>query len=180
MRGTSHLATGLAFGATVAALTLPLPLVVPCAVVTGIGALAPDLDTRRSIASKALPPLSWVVRAASLGKHRTLTHWLPLWAGLSYLAIVLTTPWPLAQIVAVMFCAGYILHLLEDALTFDGIPLVLPVGHWHLLPWPLRFRSGGRIEPVIVAGLLLACVVAVTERYVPQAHALYVSLAARL
>ncbi len=179
MRGTSHLATGMALGATVAALTLPLPFVVPCAVVAGIGALSPDLDTPRSIASKALPPLSWAVRAACLGRHRTLTHWLPLWVGLSYMAIVLTAPWTMAQVAVVMFCAGYLLHLLEDALTFDGIPLLLPVGHWHLLPWPLRFRSGGRIEPVIVALLMVACLVIVTEHYIPQAHTFYASLAGR-
>jgi len=179
MRGISHLATGLALGATVSALTLPLPLIVPCAVVCGAGALCPDLDHPRSIASKALPPLSWAVRAACLGKHRTLTHWLPLWMGLSYLAIVVTAPWAMVQVAAVMFCMGYICHLLEDALTFDGIPLVLPVGHWHLLPWPLRFRSGGRIEPVIVALLLLACVMVVTGYYIPQAHTFYASLAGR-
>jgi len=179
MRGTSHLVTGTALGATVAALTLPLPLVVPCAVVAGIGALTPDLDHPRSIASKALPPLSWVVRCVSLGKHRTLTHWLPLWVGLSYIGIVLTASWAIAQVAVVMFCAGYLLHLLEDALTLDGIPLLLPVGHWHLLPWPLRFRSGGRIEPVIVALLLVACVVIVTGHYIPQAHTFYASLAGR-
>jgi len=174
MRGTSHLATGLALGATVAALTLPLPLVVPFALVAGGAATLPDLDTPNSIASKTLPPVSAAVCRIPFNKHRLLTHWLALWVPLSAIAVIATARYALAQDMAVAFCLGYLVHILEDSLTKDGVPLIRPWKRWHLLPWPLHFKSGGFIEKPIVTLVLLACFFVVTWYRIPQSHALYV------
>jgi len=178
MRGTSHLATGLALGATVAALTLPLPLVVPFALTTGAAALLPDLDTPNSLVSKALPPVSVIVRHIPFNKHRMLTHWLLLWIPLSVAAVAATEHYAFAQVFVVAFFFGYLVHLLEDSLTLEGVPLLRPWKRWHLVPW-VHFRSGGFFEKPIVAVMLLACVVAVTNHYIPQAHTFYTSLVAR-
>ena len=184
MNGRSHLVTGAAVGASYGALTGSLILVVPCAFVTAAGALAPDLDHPRSLASRAVPVvspiLSGLARAVSFGAHRTTTHWLPLWAALSLLMAQSTTrvPGGAGHVLIVAFCLGYVGHLLEDAMTVDGIPLLLPVGHWHVLPGPLRFKSavGGIGERAAVTLIIVACIGVVLVARVPEARAAYTHL----
>jgi len=145
--GKSHMLTGAAAGAACGALHPSAPwLALPAAAVSCVASALPDLDHPRSIASRAIPvvsPLaSAAVRVACLGKHRTLTHWLPLWAAIAYLLGAYVAPAGHAHALVMAGCVGYILHLLEDGMTPDGIPLVAPWGHWHVLPWPLRVRGG--------------------------------------
>lgn len=179
MRGTSHLATGLALGATVAALTLPPLLVVPFALVAGGAATLPDLDTPNSLASKALPPVSAIVCHIPFNKHRLLTHWLALWVPLSVAAVVLTALWPLIQDAVVALCVGYLVHILGDALTIEGVPLLNPKKRWHLVPW-FHFRSGGFVEKPVVALVVLACLATMIGYYVPQGRDVYATALAHV
>jgi len=195
MDGTRHRLTGFVVGGTYGALSpWPLLMVVPCAVVGATAALMPDLDTPKSIATTfvnktiILRPARWFAALISGGpnNHRTTTHWLPLWGFVAYLSYVADVPlW--AHILLTAFWIGYFLHIAEDAMTTDGVPLMVlrrvpllglpivwPGGHWHILPWGLRFKSGSPVRERIAVGLIVAaCVVALTDHYIPQAHASY-------
>jgi len=172
MMWRGHVATGFAIGATVAALVLPWPLVVPCAVISGVSATLPDLDTPTSLASKKMPLLSAIVCHIPFNKHRLLTHWLAVWIPLSVVVVALTAQWPLIQDVVAAFCLGYLVHILGDSLTVDGVPLVRPWKRWHLVPW-VHFHSGSVVETPVVGVIVLACLVVVTGYYVPQARDVY-------
>jgi inner membrane protein len=59
--------------------------------------------------------------------------------------------------VGLSFGLGYLSHVaLADALTIAGVPLLWPWRKkFHLLPRPLRIRTGGLVEQLI--GLVLVC-----------------------
>lgn len=218
MNGKHHAIGGLATGAVAASLAAGpswgvslvdtaahATLIVVGAGVGCVGALAPDLDKDNTIASTTIPlvspVLSAIVRFFCFNKHRTLTHWLPLWVAAGYIMVYRIAPpsvgWP--HVVILSFCVGYIGHLLEDAMTRDGIPcwswvrvpcarvpivpffvawqvrlpVPLPWGHWHVIPRFLTFPSdGGKREKVALGLILLGCVAVETGAYVPAARAL--------
>ena len=79
--------------------------------IAGVGSILPD------------------VFESGLVKHRTLTHWPPIYAALILTvvpAIRLVTWW--GWLIAGCLIMGCILHLAEDALSKGGIPLFNPVG----------------------------------------------------
>ncbi|HVA88392.1 MAG TPA: metal-dependent hydrolase [Chloroflexota bacterium] len=99
------------------------------------------------------------------GHHRGWTHTPPVALALTAAALVVGPGLaPSLRGVGAAFAAGYISHLLADALTIRGIPLWLPgqaQPSLHLLPGPLRIRTGGAGErlfnlcwPVILVGLV--------------------------
>lgn len=166
MMGSSHLASGVlvwATGCEVAAglgVTVhPVTVAVGCAA-CGLGALLPDLDHPKSLATRLLGPvtmlLSWILRR--FVHHRGQTHYLaaalvPM--GLTNAVVAPVAPgwWWVGTAVG----AGYLVHLAGDCLTLSGVPLLGPVsdrsfGVW----WPLRFRAGGRVELLIVKPLMVA------------------------
>lgn len=140
------------------------------AIATG-AALAPDIDHERSIARSSLGPithgLSWLVRTLGGGQRR-VTHCL-----LGTIAVtvgLLLTGWP--RWVAAAILAGWVSHLLLDACTEQGIPLLWPdLRRWGL-PRDLAITTGGRrgrggrrprwpLERVLwVPALVAACAVA--------------------
>jgi len=108
--------------------------------------------------------LSHLVRFVA-GGHREGSHWLPVWAGLSVAAYLLTVsyagPWP-----ALGFAAGYLSHLAGDGCTKSGIPLVPRTSaRLHLLPRPLRIRTGSFGETVFTVLYALALVAAFGALY---------------
>lgn len=85
--------------------------------------------------------LSRLVRLAS-GGHREGSHWLPVWAGLSFVAYAVTVPL-LGPWLGAGFCIGYLSHLASDGCTRSGIPLVpRTAARLHLLPRPMRVCTG--------------------------------------
>lgn len=178
MRGHTHALFGLAAVVAVDQLTqfiqphiirdVPVGLVA-CAGAAILGALAPDIDAEDSSIKREL---GLAGSAASLGlrlagvKHRGLTH-SGIIAGL-----VPAAAWLFAgrfgyEDVGLAFGLGYLSHVaVADALTISGVPLLWPLpGRFHLLPRPLRIRTGGAAEVVVFAlaavglGLLLPAVI---------------------
>ena len=86
------------------------------------------------------------------GHHRGWTHAPPVAIGVTVLACAFGPAlFPALPGVGPAFAAGYISHLAADALTIRGIPLWWPGSSQpslHLLPRPLRVRTGGPREGV--------------------------------
>ncbi len=128
-----------------------------------IGALIGLLAAALNVVSRAL---SHLVRLVA-GGHREGSHWLPIWAGLSVAAYLLTAvyagPWPAAG-----FAAGYLSHLAGDGCTKSGIPLVpRTAARLHLLPRPLRIRTGSFGETLFTVfyAVALVAVIAVMRQH---------------
>jgi inner membrane protein len=134
------------------------------ALLAGVGALLPDLDARESrlkrvtvgagIAPFALPSL---VLHRTLG-HRGMLHSL---IGLVLTALLLGVPllhW-LDWQPALALLLGFGSHLLLDACTKAGVPLLWPDRtRRHLLPARLRFTTGSAAEEALLVPLTLAAV----------------------
>lgn len=166
MMGRTHWVIGGAswLGGMVAANTggnLPLnPTVIAGGfVIASIAALLPDIDTKNSLASKMLGPvtgiISWVVRK-TFGGHRKITHSL-IGAGIMGLAVFGTSqalhiqPWVGA---AVMI--GWLSHVIVDMITREGCPLLWP---FSKVKYGLHFvTTGKRAEKLLIHPLAIgAC-----------------------
>lgn len=110
------------------------------------GATFPDIDIRMGI------------------PHRTWTHWLPLYGILMAgggIAWVMAGS-PLARLLEELFMGfvvGAILHIIEDAPTHSGIPILTPNGKHFSFNWTY---SGGMFEKVValaVVGLVFWTIV---------------------
>lgn len=99
------------------------------------------------------------------GHHRGWTHAPPLALALVVAAFAFgPILFPALPGVGPAFAAGYVSHLAADALTIRGIPLWWPGRDrpsLHLLPRPLRVRTGGAGEVVFNVCWLAASPVAV-------------------
>ena len=165
MQGKNHVALALA-APLAGALLVGTPLPASALAWGGLvlGSLAPDIDGEGSIARwgdwlpRSVTPrplvrlLNWAGRTVSsfvraVFGHRAAFHW-PLWGVALGLA-----GWSLGHDWLLWFGVGYILHILGDALTVAGVPLLGPLllRDFSLLP----MRTGGRVEAVIGAGLWL-------------------------
>jgi inner membrane protein len=127
---------------TLETIGLAVPLVI-------LGALLPDLDAPGSMVARSLGPITrgiaWLTR--HVFQRRGLLH-TPLPA----LALWLTGH-PVGQWIAL----GYAWHLVADALTDSGIP-VLPWCGWRLRA-PLTVRTGSVGETVVALAIVGLCVV---------------------
>jgi len=139
--GHTHAVAGAAAAVLAAEAAGLSPVALPLAALVGAAAgLLPDVDERGSTANRRLPVAGPVLGRAL--RHRTATHSLLAWAGLTvaaHLALpALGRPWLLAG------AAGYGSHLLCDLLTPAGIDLLWP------LPGRVRLggfvRTGGALE----------------------------------
>ncbi len=128
-----------------------------------VGALIGLLAAVLNLLSRALSRLvRWVA-----GGHREGSHWLPVWAGLSLVAYLLTTPYA-GPWLAAGFGAGYLSHLAGDGCTKSGLPLVpRTAARLHLLPRPLRIRTGSFGETLfsVAYAVALGGVVVALFRY---------------
>lgn len=144
MTGHTHAVAGAAAGALAAeALRLPVGLLPVAAALGAAAALLPDVDEPGSSVNRRLPLLGPVLGGTL--RHRTVTHSLAMLAATlaAAHALLRTVPWPWLAVGT----AGYGSHLLCDALTPAGVPLLWP------LAWRLRLggwvRTGGTLEQAV-------------------------------
>lgn len=191
MTGRTHdLAAATAVSLVV--LQRPLPPVdaatlAACAVATFVGGLAPDLDKPGSTLWRRVPAgglLAWVVRPAFAGGHRHLSHSF-LGAALFALgarAFLHALPPGCVRVVPVWTCfvAAYLSHLVMDSFTEDGVPWFYPFGGRVGFPpiRPLRLKTGGWFEHLVVIPALWASLVLLWHRHLPDAIALLKALGA--
>ena len=159
MMAVSHAITGLVAWA-VAAHHTDFTLTPLTAGVGVIASLVPDIDHPDSWIGRRLfiiaYPLSLVI------KHRGMTHSLLMVATLAALASIYTEPaslWPAPW--AAAFVVGYCVHLLGDAITPRGIPLLWPWRRSFALPPGIR--TGSLLEIVLVVGFVAGAVFVYAE-----------------
>lgn len=142
-------------------LTLNAAVVFGGSAIAAIAALEPDIDTKNSMASKSLGPItgvvSWVIRTA-FGGHRKITHsilGMLIMAGV-FFGVSKTFGWPAWIPLAAII--GWNSHILSDMLTREGCPLLWPVSKTkfglHLVTTGKRTEKYG-VRPIA----LIACVV---------------------
>jgi membrane-bound metal-dependent hydrolase YbcI (DUF457 family) len=194
MEGRSHLLVGLAAGVVLdsfvhlsgpplmVAKAVTLTLVVRKIIyylMVGFGALLPDIDNARSIIGHKLGPVSKEIQ--HIAGHRTIFHSILglalgslLAIGLQQLVIYLLAQRGLVApalyirgsflvFFAVLF--GCVMHIVADALTQGGVPLLWPNHKRFGFPpnprW--RFRTGTWPEFVIVWGLIILVIIGVWQ-----------------
>jgi len=181
--GTSHAMIGAMSGLTAVWFVdgglVRWPWVVAAVLVGVVAALTPDLDGTDSTARTAVGLgkeqikrewrknksisliIRWIIAIpfnlfAKIVPHRGPTHWLVTAAvvvgGVAYLSQLLNLP----PVVPVAFGAGYLSHLLADAVTVAGVPLLGPLSgrSVRFLPKPIALRTGGVAEHVFVSFLM--------------------------
>lgn len=140
MRGGTHALAGLIVGL----LIVSSPDLIPSAAAAAagaLGALAPDLDHPRAALSRRVGPLGLPFR---LVKHRGAMHSAAAAGAVAVAALAVTNE---LQAFALIAAAGYASHIVLDALTITGVPL--------LWPWSRRFRllpirTGGTGEKLVL------------------------------
>jgi membrane-bound metal-dependent hydrolase YbcI (DUF457 family) len=107
------------------------------AVFAGLGSILPDL------------------LEAGLIRHRTLTHWFPLYLGASLVFVPMARAffWP-AGLVAACLLLGCLCHLVQDGLSRGGVPLLMPDGR--------RYGAGLYITRTITETLVVFCIVVIS------------------
>ena len=183
MTGTSHALIGAMSGLTAVWVVdggqVRWPWVAVAVVLGIVASLAPDLDGTDSTARTSVGlgreqikrewrktksvslVIRWVVAIpfnlfAKIVPHRGPTHWLItavlLCVGVMYAANLFNLP----AVVWVAFGAGYLSHLLADACTVAGVPLLGPLTgrSVRFIPRPLALRTGGLAEYIFVSFLM--------------------------
>ena len=133
-----------------------------------VGALLPDIDQASNRLWDLLPVgnlIGRVLRRLFLS-HRTISHSL-----LGLVVIYLVADWVIVKlfnpsfvnptIVLIALMTGYISHILLDALTEDGVPLLFPI-KWRFgfPPWRrMRIKTNHWFERWVVLPTLVAAVV---------------------
>jgi len=117
-----------------------------------IGSFFPDIDEPNSYIGKKLSFLSKFIRKIGI-KHRTLTH--SIFFPFSLFFIIAFIP-ELDILFVRGFIIGIILHIIGDAITVSGVPILYPISkrRYFLLPSFLRFRVGSKVERIIIAMLI--------------------------
>jgi membrane-bound metal-dependent hydrolase YbcI (DUF457 family) len=166
MRGHTHIIFGLT---TLAVANQVHPFIQPhpaggvpagvavCAGAAILGALAPDIDAEDSTIKRELGLVGKVTSfALSLAgvKHRGLTHYAITTVVVMVAGYLIGSyfGWPDAGLA---FGLGYLSHFLTDGMTKYGVPL-WPGRKIHLLPRPLRIRTGSFAETLVaLAGMFV-------------------------
>ena len=163
MVAKTHDAFALASLATVALYyppeSLNLYTLVAAVVANNIGALIPDMDSAGNRLWDLLPAGDHVgkVFRRIFYKHRTLSHSL-IGAWLVYKLLAWVLPQFLnptivdSNIVLASIMIGYVSHLIGDALTEEGIPLLFPIPISFGFPpiRKMRMKTGKWFEKLIV------------------------------
>ena len=138
-------------GAVMYSLHLPVDLYFLIAIT--IGAVLPDIDEPKSLIGRKLFFLSSILRLAGL-KHRTLSHSIIFALIFILPAFLVPSPW---KDMLFGLGVGSILHCVGDLFTISGLRYFLfPIQkELHLSPKPLRFRTGGAVEQVLIIFLAL-------------------------
>lgn len=123
---------------------------------------------RRHLAALALGTILRLpmIIVALVARHRGATHWLltaaAVTAALTALAAALSPA--LVTPIGLGVGLGYTTHLLADACTPHGAPLLGPLSkrRRHLLPRPLQIRTGSAGEVAILSLAAVATIALVT------------------
>ena len=126
-----------------------------------VGGLLPDIDHPNSIIRRKLSLLG---APFALIRHRTITHSALCLALLGVIAYLAFIRWPLAAPVLAAAIAGYAAHILADALTVEGVPLLWPV-RWRLRGF---FRTGGLADHALELCALLYSAYALLSSILPS------------
>lgn len=121
-----------------------------------IGSLFPDIDEPRSFIGRKLPVLSHIISLSFT--HRGFTHFLVFPLIFIIAGIIILPTHQFISICLFAFGYGIFLHQVGDMLTKSGIPYYFfPFSKTKavLLPQNLRFRTGGKVESVILYLVLL-------------------------
>jgi membrane-bound metal-dependent hydrolase YbcI (DUF457 family) len=107
------------------------------AILAGLGSVLPDL------------------LEAGLVRHRTLTHWFPLYfvAALIFVPMARVFFWPAGLVVACLLL-GCLCHLVQDGLSRGGVPLFTPDGR--------RFGACLYVTRTITETFVVAGIVAIS------------------
>jgi membrane-bound metal-dependent hydrolase YbcI (DUF457 family) len=189
MRGYSHALIG---AATIVAVNSGFNFIQPrlisniptgvilCLGAAILGALTPDIDAEEDSSIKhelgaVGTAASFILRLFGV-QHRGLTHF-----GVVALLVTLGG-WAFGSKfgygdIGLAFGLGYLSHVaIADAMTHHGVPLLWPLpGQFHLLPKPLRIRTGGPAETLI---FILVMIVFVT--FLPASFPEYAKLMSRI
>jgi inner membrane protein len=150
MRGGTHALAGITIALVTAVPAPPLQLL-GVAIAGAIGALMPDLDHPQAALSRRV----WIASASlrMVVSHRGATHSLLAFVGALILTAVSPAHW---QHIVASAAVGYCSHIILDALTISGVPLLWPWGRRFSL---LSLRTGGTIERLfalaMAAGLFI-------------------------
>ena len=158
MMGSTHLLAGVAVGCGIVTVVPDMSFSYELAVVglSSLGSLFPDIDHGNSKISKKVPLISKLVRL--FNGHRGLFHtpffYAILAAGFYFWQQPLSTEW-MACFVA--FFAGIASHIVLDACTKQGLPLLYPFSkkNYHLIPFPMKTNSIGEY----MVRICIVCVV---------------------
>ena len=146
MMAGSHVVMGAALWVAVAKLGGGNPADPQALAAAALGALLPDIDHPQSWAGRKMRAIS--VPLSLVVGHRGVTHSaIAVAAGLALL-LLLGTGWMAAPVVV-----GYLSHLLADALTPSGVPLLWPSRRRFTLN---LCRTGSAVEIALVAAVGVA------------------------
>lgn len=168
MTGKTHQLIGLTSG-TAFYLIKTAPLYNPATfgavlVVSSLAALLPDIDTPTGRIWSFLPFGHTAGELVNpMFKHRNLSHSLLGWGLASYLAYKLFALAPLywglnTHILILCFIIAFGSHLLADAVTVEGIPILFPYQHMYGIPprpfQSIRIETGGWFENYFIFPLM--------------------------
>ncbi|MGM5481008.1 MAG: metal-dependent hydrolase [Nanobdellota archaeon] len=141
MQGRTHALTGLLIGCIITTVTEQDVLMSILIVFASLlGSLLPDIDTADSILGRRVKAIGW------LSRHRGFFH------SLLFLIIILVLSSPLvSRIILLSFTAGFISHLILDAMTKKGVTII--PGLLHIKGF---FKTGSFAEQLLFLSGLLA------------------------
>lgn len=114
-----------------------------------VGGLLPDIDHESSKITKKLGPIGYIISRCC--SHRGITHTLALWV---FLFGLIATCFPVLGFYCGCLFLGCVSHLVLDAMTPSGVPLLWPMKQNKISF--MKIKTGGKVEP-IVSGLLVFC-----------------------
>ncbi len=115
--------------------------------VAGVASLLPDIDTPHSKLGGKIKPISRVLNM-TLG-HRGVLHSL-LGTAIFYILAMLIIPE-----YSLYFLVGYLSHILLDALTIQGVPLLYPTPKKLRLP---LFNTGSLAEGMLTTLMFVVAI----------------------
>lgn len=141
MMATSHMVVGVALWAVTAKVGGGNPLEPQSLAAAAFGSLLPDIDHPQSWAGRKLRFIS--VPLSMLVGHRGVTHSAIAVVACLAAMMTLNTGWVVAPV-----AIGYLSHLMADALTPSGVPLLWPNKRRFTLN---LCRTGSMTEMALVA-----------------------------
>ncbi|MDQ3239729.1 MAG: metal-dependent hydrolase [bacterium] len=176
MVGKSHQLVGFVSVYTVAILLpvghLNTQTIIACVLCITVGSLASDLDSQENKLYTLIPigqKIFAEVGERAFGRHRSISH-----SALGVVIFGYLTHWLIYMIPKEngiphellwgSFMISFVSHLVADALTRDGIPLLWPI-KWRFGFPPLKFlrmKTGGWFELYVVRSLLLLFLIYIT------------------